>query len=178
MTQDGLVCVGDFSKFYITQHSDLDTQVLNLDSDLHGTSLVSFSDKEYYLTLSLYVIDLKGLTSTQVLYYWDEIQKNENDEIDSLLKSDDEDMDETGDIQKLLLADVSDDDTDEEDGNTEGAFNKIFVEKARNRDDDPDESTTDMAIKIVMDLGGSNCHPAFQERLPWLLTFYFLIFWV
>jgi hypothetical protein len=76
------------------------------------------------------------------------------------------------------LADVSDDDTDEEDGNTEGAFNKIFVEKARNRDDDPDESTTDMAIKIVMDLGGSNCHPAFQERLPWLLTFYFLIFWV
>ena len=76
------------------------------------------------------------------------------------------------------LADVSDDDTDEEDGNTEGAFNKIFVEKARNRDDDPDESTTDMAIKIVMDLGGSNCHPAFQERLPWLLTFFFLIFWV
>ena len=92
-------------------------------------------------------LDLKRVNDPNKNDLKDEIQKNENDEIDSLLKSDDEDMDETGDIQKLLLADVSDDDSDEEDGNTEGAFNKIFVEKARNRDDDPDESTTDMAIQ-------------------------------
>merc|ERR1712129_679947 len=56
----------------------------------------------------------------------------ENDEIDSLLKSDDEEMDETEDIQKLLLADVSDDDSDDEEETSEEPSENDMIEKETN----------------------------------------------